>query len=161
MRVPTGGRAACVVGCCSTAGASPSWHPDPVPVLRVLAAALVRAVLLVAVYAVFLLVLDRTDGGDALGAGLLYFVVVMAIGFAWAVWDGSRGPYPAAAAVWVLAGIGTTVGIALTAVLLEPDASGSFGEELGDGFVFLTLLVVLPALAGAALGVLIRRSRTA
>lgn len=161
MRVPTGGRAACVVGCCSTAGASPSWHPDPVPVLRVLAAALVRAVLLVAVYAVFLLVLDRTDGGDALGAGLLYFLLVMAAALGWAVWDGSRRPYPGAAAVWVLAGIGTTVGIALTAVLMEPEASGSFGEELGDGFLFLTLLVVVPALVGAAIGAQLRRTRVA
>lgn len=130
-------------------------------VLRVAAAAVLRAALLVAVYAAFLLVLDRTDGEDALGAGLLYFLLVMAVALAWAVWDGSRRPYPAAAAVWVLAGIGTTVGIALAAVLMEPDASGSFGDELSDGFLFLTLLVVVPALVGAALGALVRRSRTA
>lgn len=131
------------------------------PVLRVLVAAVLRAALLVAVYAAFLLVLDRTDGEDALGAGLLYFLLVLAVAFGWAVRDGSRHAYPWVGAVWVLAGMGTTVGIALTAVALEPDASGSFSEELGDGFLFLTLLVVVPALVGAGIGALLRRSRTA
>ena len=129
--------------------------------LRALGAAVLRALLLVAVYAAFLLVLDRTDGGDALGAGLLYFLLMMTVGFCWAVWDGSRRPYLWTGVVWILAGVGTTVGIALTAVALELEASGSFTEELGDGFLFLTLLVVVPALVGAGIGAAIRRTRTA
>lgn len=128
-------------------------------VLRTLGAALVRALVLVALYAGFLVVLDRTDGEDALGAGLLYFLLVVLLTLVGAAVDAARLDYLRTVLVWLLAGVGFGVGIPLAAAVLEPGTTGSLADELRDGFVFLTLLVVVPALLGAAVGAVVRRAR--
>jgi hypothetical protein len=132
-----------------------------VPLLRVLAAAVVRGLVVVVLYAGVLLALHRTDGEDALGVGLLYFLLVALLALTWAAVDAARQDVARTIVVWVLAGAFVGLGIPLTAAVLEPDSSLSLAEEVRDGFVFLVLLVAVPALVGAAVGAVVRRSRSA
>lgn len=128
------------------------------PLLRVLAAAVVRTVLLTVSYLVFVEAISRSDSTDALGAGLLFFLIVVVVALAWATWDGARRGFLPAVVVWLLtgAGVGATVTVAY---VISTDTAGAFVDELRDGWLFFALLVFVPALPGAGVGALIHRSR--
>lgn len=132
----------------------------PVNLVYVVVAALVRALVVVVLYAGFVEVLDRSDSDDALGAGLLYFLLVVVLALCWAIWDGWRRGLPTAAIVWLLAGALTGLGIPVVSIAL--DVSGaSLADELRDGWLFLALLVAVPALVGAVPGGIAHRARAA
>lgn len=130
----------------------------PVNLLYALVAALVRALVVVVLYVGFVEVLDRSDSDDALGAGLLFFMLVLALAGCWAIRDGWRRGLPTAAAVWTLAGALTGVGIPVASVAMDL-TSASIGAEIRGGGLFLALLVAVPALLGAVLGGIAHRSR--
>lgn len=128
-------------------------------VLRALGAALVRVLVVVALYAGFVAALDRSDSTDALGAGLLFFLLVVVLVALWGVWDGWRRGLPLAALVWLLVGAATGLGIPVASVALDV-TTGSLGHELRDGWIFLALLVAVPAVVGAIPGGIAHRARS-
>ena len=128
------------------------------PILRVIAAAVVRIIAITAFYLVFVEAISRSESTDALGAGLLFFLIVVLVALVWAAYDGARRGFVPAAVVWLLtaAGVGVTVTVAY---VIGTETSGAFVDELRDGWLFFALLVLVPALPGAGVGGLIHRSR--
>lgn len=129
-----------------------------VPVLRVIAAAVVRIVLLTLAYVVYAEVVSRSESTDALGAGLLFFLIVVSVAFAWSTYDAARRGFLAAAVVWLLtaAGVGLTITVAY---VVGEQTAGAFVDELREGWLFFSLLVFVPAVPGAGIGSLFHRSR--
>lgn len=128
------------------------------PVLRVIAAAVIRVVLLTSFYLVYVEAISRSDSTDALGAGLLFFLIVVVVALAWATWDGARRGFLAATVVWLLTGAGVGASVTI-AYVISTETAGAFVDELRDGWLFFALLVFVPALPGAGVGGLIHRSR--
>lgn len=114
--------------------------------IRLLAGVLIRTVALLAVVAVVVLAIDKSDSTDALGAGLLAFLVLVTVAFAWALVDGVRRGFVPALLLWVLtsaiAGIGIPVVISL----------GSAEGVAFDDAVFFALLLLVPAAVGLVIG---------
>ena len=114
--------------------------------IRVLSAVVIRSVAFLVVIGVVVLAIDQSDSDDALGAGLLAFLVLVTVAFAWALVDGVRRGFVASLLVWVLtsavAGIGIPVVISL----------GSSEGVAYDDAVFFGLLLLVPAAVGLVIG---------
>lgn len=123
---------------------------------RAILAALLRSVVIVAVIAAYVAVINRSDSTDALGAGLLAFLILVAMAFVWALVDGVRRGLVEAFVTWVLASAVTAVGIPVGLVLAD---DRDLSTELSDGFVFFLVVVLVPALIGLAVGGLVHRVR--
>jgi hypothetical protein len=123
---------------------------------RALVAALLRSVVIVAVIAAYVAVVNHSDSTDALGAGLLAFLILVAIALLWAVVDGVRRGLAEALVTWVLTSALTGVGIPVGLVLAD---DRDLSTELSDGFVFFALVVLVPAVIGLALGAVVHRLR--
>lgn len=127
--------------------------------LRVVGAALIRAVTLTLLSVSFQVAISTSESTDALGAGLLFFLILVLVAFGWAAYDGVRRGFLPAAGLWmltaVLAGVGLTVAFLVT-------VTGETGlvDELKDSGIFFALLVAVPALSGAGLGGLVRRQQS-
>ena len=123
---------------------------------RVLVGALLRSVVIVVVIAAYVAAIARSETTDALGAGLLAFLILIAMALVWAVVDGVRRGLVEALVTWVLtsllAGVGIPVALALT-------DDRDLASELSDGFVFFALVLFVPAAIGLALGGLVHRIR--
>jgi hypothetical protein len=121
--------------------------------IRLLVGVLIRTVALLVVIAVIVLAIDNSDSTDALGAGLLAFLVLVTVAFAWALVDGVRHGFVASLFLWVLtsaiAGVGTPVVISL---------GSSEGVAIGDA-VFFALLLLVPAAVGLVIGGAVRGLR--
>lgn len=122
-------------------------------------ALLLRALVIVGLYAGFVVVLDRTGSDDALGAGLLFFLLVVVVGGAWGAWDAWRSGLPSAAVLWLLVGLAAGLGIPAASVAMDV-TSDSVSAEIRDGALFLGLLVAVPALLGAVPGGVAHRARS-
>lgn len=117
---------------------------------------LVRAAVLVAVLAVYMVLLDRSDSTDALSAGLLAFLILVTVAFAWALVDGvRRGAIPALVG-WALTS--TVAGLGIPVVIALNNDTGIV-EELGDGALFFGLLLFVPAFVGLVIGGVVHRVR--
>ncbi len=114
--------------------------------IRLLVGVLIRTVAVLAVIAVIVLAIDKSDSTDALGAGLLAFLVLVTVALAWALVDGVRRGFVPALLLWVLtsaiAGVGIPVVISL----------GSSEGVAFDDAVFFALLLLVPAAVGLAIG---------
>src|SRR5437868_2881943 len=77
-------------------------HADRMNPLRLLVGVLVRTVAFLVVIAVVVLAIDTSDSTDALGAGLLAFLVLVTIAFAWALVDGVRRGFVPSLLLWAL-----------------------------------------------------------
>jgi hypothetical protein len=125
---------------------------------RVLAAALVRSVVLGAALAAYssLPWLLVTGKGDAsIGFGLLGFALLALASGAWAFADGTRRPVTVVASVWLLVGAAIGVGWVLALAVTQADESMSTADLLvaDAGLVPFTIgLVAVPALLGSAVG---------
>jgi hypothetical protein len=113
--------------------------------------ALVRALVLVGVTLAWIEVVDRSESTDALGAGLVAFLVLLAISFAWSVVDGVRHGFARALLTWavtaVLAAAGITVFVA--------------DSPAWDDVVFFGVLLAVPALVGGGIGAIVHQARGA
>ena len=85
---------------------------------RVLLGVLLRSLVIVAVIAGYVAAIARSETTDALGAGLLAFLILVGMALVWAVVDGVRRGLVEALVTWVLtsavAGVGIPVALALT-----------------------------------------------
>jgi hypothetical protein len=114
--------------------------------IRLLVGVLIRTVALLAVVAVVVLAIDRSDSTDALGAGLLAFLVLVTLAFAWALVDGVRRGFVPSLLVWVLTS--AIAGVGIPAVI----SLGSSEGVAFDDAVFFGLLLLVPAAVGLAIG---------
>ena len=123
---------------------------------RVLLGVLLRSLVIVAVIAGYVAAIARSETTDALGAGLLAFLILVGMALVWAVVDGVRRGLVEALVTWVLtsavAGVGIPVALALT-------DDRDLASEVSDGFVFFALVLFVPAAIGLALGALVHRVR--
>ena len=117
---------------------------------------LIRAAAIVAVLAVYVVVLDQSDSTDALSAGLLAFLILITVAFVWALVDGVRRGLVPALVVWALTS--AVAGLGIPVVIALKNDTGIV-EEFGDGALFFGLLLFVPALVGLAIGGLVHRTR--
>ena len=113
---------------------------------RLLAGVLIRTVAVLAVIAVVVLAISSSDSTDALGAGLLAFLVLVTVAFAWALVDGVRRGFVPSLLLWVLTSAVAGVGIPVVISL------GSSEGVAYDDAVFFALLLLVPAAVGLAIG---------
>ncbi len=90
---------------------------------------------------------------DGLGAGLLYFVVVVNVSGLWGLWDGLRGtPIAAGAAGWVMVGVAVGAHVPVRIWLTEGRDTAALWSDLVLLTPFLAGLVAAPALTGLLVG---------
>ena len=100
-----------------------------------------------------------TGGPDAnIGAGLFAFAVGALIGFLWALRDGSRMAFGPVAVRWVLVSVLGALGFWVFGAVREPEAALS---DLTMVAPTIASFVLVPAIAGVALGATRRRPRDA
>jgi membrane protease YdiL (CAAX protease family) len=114
--------------------------------LSLLVGVLVRTVVILAVIGVVVLAIDHSDSTDALGAGLMAFLVLVTVAFAWALIDGVRRGFVPALLAWILTSAAAGVGIPVVISL-----GSSEGAALDDA-VFFGLLLLVPAAVGLVIG---------
>lgn len=94
---------------------------------------------------------------DGLGAGLLYFLVLVVAAGLWALWDGVRWDATAAVvACWALVGVAVGIEAPVSIYLNEGRDADVFWSDLAALTPFITGLVLVPALVGLGLGRLLR-----
>ena len=123
--------------------------------IRLLLAAVLRAAAFLLVTGAAIFVVGRSDSDDALGAGLMVFLVLVTIAFAWALVDGIRLGVVTPLVTWVL--VGVLAGIGIPALFALVGDGGSVTDEIADSAVFFGFLVFVPAAAGCCLGGLVHR----
>ncbi len=111
--------------------------------------ALVRAAVLLVVTLAWVEVVDRSDSTDALGAGLIAFLLLVTISFAWSIVDGVRHGFLATVLRWLPTAVLGGVGITLFVV----------DEQAWSDVVFFAILLLAPAVVGAGIGGLLHRAR--
>jgi hypothetical protein len=117
-------------------------------VMGVLLGALVRAAVLLVVTLAWVAVVDHSDSTDALGAGLIAFVLLVTISFGWSIVDAVRNGFVAALLRWLPAAAIGAVGITLFVA----------DEQTWGDVVFFAILLLGPAVAGAGIGGVLRRA---
>lgn len=124
--------------------------------LRGAVAVAVRVAAITVFYAAYLAVLSRSESTDALGAGLLFFLIVVVIALVWATIDAVRHGFVPAVAVWAVSALlsGFTLGIGH----LLTDEAVSLSEVTTGDLPFFAVLLFVPALLGCALGGLVHRA---
>ncbi len=123
---------------------------------RVLLGVVLRSLVIVAVIAAYVAAIARSESTDALGAGLLAFLILVAIAFVWAVVDGVRRGLLDALLTWVLTSVLAGVGIPVALALTD---DRDLASEVADGVVFFAVVLLVPAVLGLALGGLVHRIR--
>ena len=118
--------------------------------IRLLVGVLIRTAALLVVIAVVVLAIDSSDSTDALGAGLLAFLVLVTLAFVWALVDGVRRGFVPSLLLWVLTSAIAGVGIPVVISLGDAD-----GVSI-DGAVFFALLLLVPAAVGLVIGGAVR-----
>ena len=118
----------------------------------------IRATVLAVVIAIYGVALSRSESTDALGAGLLAFLLLTAITFVWGLVDGSRRGFKSAVLLWLPTSV--VAGVAVPLVL---SLTGSTGEGIGtsvrDSTIFFAVMLFMPALIGLGIGSLVHRMR--
>lgn len=117
--------------------------------MGVLLGALLRAAVLLVVTLAWVEVVDRSDSTDALGAGLVAFLLLVTISFWWSIVDGVRHAFVAALLRWLSAAVLGAVGI----TFLVAD------EQTWGDVIFFAILLLGPAVVGAGIGGLLHRAR--
>lgn len=119
--------------------------------MRSIGAVLVRAVVIVvAMQLTGWLVVCLAPGPDAnIGAGLLAFAAGALIAFLWALRDTRTVPTGPVLLRWLLTGALAALGFWAVGAVREPDAALS---DLATVAPFIAAVVLVPALAGVALG---------
>ena len=122
-------------------------------------AVLVRLVVLGAGLGLYYAAMPFLFADDALGAGLIAFAALVVISFVWSLVDGrARGIGPALI-VWVVVAAIFSIGWWIALAVSGADSSMTVVELLkADAFslFFTGGLIAVPALAGAAIGSVLR-----
>jgi hypothetical protein len=121
---------------------------------RLLAAAVLRVAVMTALFIAYKALLDRSDSTDALGAGLLFFLIVAVVTLVWAAIDGARRGFLLVAGLWLVASVLISVAVNVAGVVMDSTLSFTLGDV-----IFFILLWLVPALIGAVLGSPFRRKR--
>jgi hypothetical protein len=125
--------------------------------VTVLAPALVRTLVLAAMYVVALVVMDQSGETDPLGFGLLLFLLWVVVALVWGIVDGARHDAGRVLVAWLLVAAAIGVVLILGTVILE----GNDGLDGAVGtVVFTVFLIGVPAAIGVGLGALVRKART-
>ena len=130
--------------------------------MHVASPALLRLVAFGVALALYSWVVGSTSiGDDALGAGLLAFLLLAVAAFAWAVVDGRRRGTATAVLLWaVVAGLLAVGWLVLGSVAGADDSMSATELMTADaGLVpFTFFLLLVPAAVGAAIGGATRRA---
>ena len=121
--------------------------------IRLLVGVLIRTAALLVVIAVVVLAIDSSDSTDALGAGLLAFLVLVTLAFVWALVDGVRRGFVPSLLLWVLTS--AIAGVGIPVVISLGDADGVNANDAA----FFALLLLVPAAVGIVIGGAIHGAR--
>lgn len=124
--------------------------------MSILVPALVRTVVLAAMYVATLAIMAASGTTDPLGYGLLLFLAWVVVAGVWGIVDGARRPAGPTLAVWLLVAAAIGLVVVLGTVILE--GSDRFDSAL-DTVIFSVVLVGVPAALGVGIGALVRRAR--
>ena len=125
--------------------------------MTVLAPALVRTLVLAAMYVVTMVVAYQSSDPDPLGFGLALFLLWVVSALVWGLVDGVRRPLGRALLVWLIVAAAMGVVLILGVVILE----GSEGfDGAVDTIVFTVVLVGVPAAIGIGIGALVQKARS-
>ncbi len=119
-----------------------------------------RTIVLAAVNALLILAwLNSEAAEDPLGLGLLVFAIYVVFALGWGLIDGIRHGFGSSALVWLLVGLATG---ALVPVITAVDAGSMSGlaDDLANTLPFFTILIVVPAAIGVAVGTAVRAIRS-
>ena len=123
-----------------------------------LRAALLRALVLAGVTVAYMAAVSRSETTDALGVGLLAFLILVVISFVWSLADGIRRGFRNTVVLWLFASVLGGVAVPLSLALTDT-ADFGVGEALSTGAIFFAVLLFIPALLGLGLGSLGHRMR--
>jgi hypothetical protein len=115
-----------------------------------------RTVVLAAINALLILAWLSSDAAeDPLGLGLLVFAIYVVVAFGWGLVDGIRHGFGSSVLVWLLVGLATG---ALVPVITAVDAGSTsgFADDLSNTVPFFTLMILIPAVVGIAVGAIVR-----
>lgn len=118
---------------------------------------LARTLVLTALYAAAIAIIDVSETTDPLGPGLLLFLAFILIALVWGVFDG-RGAARQAILVWLLVAAAMGAVLILGTALLDDTTTVDAGE-VGGTMLFTTVLLFPPALIGIGIGALLGRTR--
>lgn len=120
-------------------------------------AVVVRVLAFAVLHVGYLALLSRSDTTDALGAGLLFFLIVFVVALVWAAADALRHGFDAMLMRWAATSL--LAGLALTLVFIVTTADADLGSELTGSTAFFAFLVFVPAVIGTAVGGVVHRAR--
>jgi hypothetical protein len=124
---------------------------------HVLVGVLIRSVVVVVVIAAYGAVIARSESTDALGAGLLAFLILVIIAFVGALVDGARHGFTHPFLMWLLTSVVAGIGIPVVLALTVTDRD--IALEVRDGAVFFAVLLLVPAAIGLCVGGIVHRFR--
>jgi hypothetical protein len=122
---------------------------------RVLVGVLIRSVVVVVVIAAYATVIARSESTDALGAGLLAFLILVIIAFVWALVDGARHGFTHPFLMWLLTSVVAGIGIPVVLALTLTDRD--FALEVREAAAFFVALLLVPAASGLCAGGVVHR----
>ena len=125
--------------------------------MTVLAPAVVRTLVLAAMYVVTLVVMYQSGTTDPLGFGLLLFLLYVVVALVWGIVDGARHEAGKFLVVWLIVAVAIGVVLILGTVILE----GNEGLDGATGTVIFTVVLIgVPAFIGVGIGAAVRRARS-
>jgi hypothetical protein len=118
-----------------------------------------RTVVLAALNAALIFAWLSSDAAeDPLGLGLLVFAIYVVLALVWGLVDGIRHGFGSSVLVWLLVGLATGALVPLITVL-DTGETGALGEDLANTVPFFTLLILVPAAVGIAVGAVVHAIR--
>ena len=127
--------------------------------MNTIRAVLVRLAVLGAGLAIYYAAMPILFPDDALGAGLIAFAALIVISFVWSLVDGRARGFGAASVIWAVVAAVFSIGWWIALAVSGADDSMTVVELLrADAFslFFTGGLIAVPALAGAAIGSVLR-----
>jgi hypothetical protein len=119
-----------------------------------------RTVVLAAVNALLILAwLSSEAAEDPLGLGLLVFAIYVLFALVWGLVDGIRHGFGSSVLVWLLVGLATGALVPLITALDAGSTSG-LADDLANTLPFFTILILVPAVVGIAVGAVVRAVRS-
>ncbi len=119
-----------------------------------------RTVVLAVINAALILAWLSSEAAEyPLGLGLLVFAIYVVFALVWGVIDGIRHGFGSSVLVWLLVGLATGALVPLITVVDTGDAA-NLGEDLANTVPFFTILILVPAAVGIAVGAVVRAVRS-
>ena len=125
--------------------------------MTVLAPALVRTLVLAAMYVVTMVVAYQSTDPDPLGFGLALFLLWVVTALVWGLVDGVRHPTGRNLLVWLI--VAAAMGVVLILGVVILDGNEGF-DDAGGTILFTVVLVGVPAAIGIGIGALVQKARS-